>query len=231
MKKISLFIILGIFIGSLLTYFILKSNTLVIQEAPKILSSPELENLKETLNTKGQEIQNLLAQKKDLENKNFELLKTTKKELLSFSNEELGFSFSYPAWFGKLDFVIRNGSDSGRLFYGSFENVALEFGGITDDFGEGRGGWFTDYRGDAPASDENMIKTLSIQGGKITILRSGDIMTGDLVEGAFDALVNLKGKEFHGLAFHSGETRYHQNDERDLTIDEFESVLKTLVIK
>lgn len=242
MKKISLSIILGILLGSLMTYLILNAQPEEVDRATEQWDVVKIQEKQIRDLEKELETQNTNLKQKDLE-----LLKlTSKKELLTFKNDELGFSFFYPAWFGEVSLDIRNG-ETGKLFYGSFENVSLEFGGTTKDFSEGREGWPTDYNGEAIEKmtfyddaglkefpmKEKQIKTLSVQGGEAIILRGkGDAVPGNwFFEGTFGALIRLNNKQFQGLAFHSGETNYHQNDENDLSIDEFESVLKTLVIK
>lgn len=159
----------------------------------------------------------------------------TNGELAKFVNDELGFSFSYPSSYGKLDFWIKDG-ETGKIFYGIFEKVPLEFGGITDDFSEGRAGWFTDYKGGPVSGDENKIglKTVPVVGGNVIIVAGEGELGLDNPHnpaGTYVAQVDLKGKKFHGLAFTYGITRYHRTDGKKVDLAEFESVLKTLEIK
>jgi hypothetical protein len=181
----------------------------------------------------------------------FELSKTTSRQLLTFESKELGFSFSYPAWFGEVAFEIRKASETGEVFKGTFANVPFEFGGITNNYSEGKEGWFTEFPGYTLKNDkyyynhlswqdpnmdiviEKLLKKIDIQGNKLLLLKgSGELTLGDgLPDGVFGALVNLKNKKFHGLAFTANITSRHQNEDKIISLEEFESVLKTLEIK
>lgn len=230
----------GIIVGSLVTYSVLSSfdiTRLVRQRRAPIPPFDKLESAKITIQDQAQDIliQTLRAQNADLQNKNLELLKLTATELRTFNNEELGFSFKYPAWFGAPSFDIMEGEE-GKLFYGIFPNVALEFGSATRNFSSGRGGWPTDYRGESVAElllSSKVSKTIPIQGGEVNfIVGKGDLEPGNwFSEGTFGALVKLKGKEFQGLAFKANSTYQHQHDDQKLTLGEFEEILKTFVIK
>lgn len=182
-----------------------------------------------------EELNQLKAQyaRSQRENELLRPLIADEKKFATFSNEELGFSFKYPVWFGELDFGIGKG-ETGKGFGGVFQNVPLEFGGLTMDYSAGRGGWFTDYRGgERWTEDEDFVKTLQVQGGVVTIAQGSSdcVYGGCLAEGTFGAVVKLKGDEFHGVAFQAGRTMFHKNDDREFSLSEFESVLETLVIK
>lgn len=90
MKKISLFVILGIFIGSISTYFILNSKQPIVQ---KILNSSELEELKSVINKKESELGQL---KYTLNNKESELkdLKSAINKLENLIINNQNFSYS-----------------------------------------------------------------------------------------------------------------------------------------
>jgi len=235
MKKILGILLIGIISGSIVTYGIVilgfKKQT---QEAPKVPQSLELENLQYTINEKDSEIKNLDTQNYKLQKENLNLLKSTSK-MLKFDNDELGFSFLYPSWFGKLNFSIHDG-EAGKKFEGNFENVALSFGGTTKNFEQGREGMPTDYKGNDIFDkkyfgnmSEQIAKTISVSGGEVTLLKgSGEEGPGNwFPEGTFGALVKLSGPKFYGLSF----VLYQQNDQKKMTVDEFESMLKTIVIK
>ena len=183
-----------------------------------------------------EELNQLKAQyaRSQRENELMRPLISDEKKFATFSNEEVGLSFKYPVWFGELNFSIGKGI-AGHSFYGVFQNVPLEFGGQTMDYStEGRGGWFTDYRGGAPwAEDEDYIKTLQIPGSLVSIIQGSSecVYGGCLAEDTFGAVVELKGDEFHGVAFQAGRTLGHDNDDREFSLSEFESVLETIVIK
>lgn len=145
------------------------------------------------------------------------------RSLITFNNDVLGLSFKYPASFGNLDFQIRDGSESGRIFYGSFEKGTVWFGGVTQNFSEGRGVGFIDYDGNLTWYDDKPVKKIiTVDGGHIKILKgTGQAMPGNhLMEGRFGALLQLKGEEFKGAAFAT-----------DSTLEEFESLLETIVLK
>lgn len=221
MKKIPLYIILGVLLGSLMTYLILNTQPRTVDKTSERWDVVKIQEKKIRDLEKQLETQNTSLKQKDLK-----LLKLTSKELQTFKNDELGFSFSYPAWFGKLDFSIRNGDDSGKIFHGEFQNVTLEFGGTTKNFGEGRETWPTDYNGNQ-TQPEKVLKTLPISGGIATIIRgSGEAAPGNwFSEGTYGAFIKLNGKEFQGLAF------LVNAEPKKISLDELESVLKTLMIK
>lgn len=89
-----------------------------------------LENLKEKLSGTEKEKEDLLASKKELEEK-AELLKSAKKQ---YTNNDLGLSFLYPAVFGEVTVEFTEKASS-TIFNGKFSlNDKLVFGGVSTNF-------------------------------------------------------------------------------------------------
>ena len=74
-----------------------------------------------------------------------------------FTNNELGFSFKYPAAWGDVEETIRDADISGKKYSLKFTNInpcvsapvdGVCVAGRSKDFAEGRGSWITDYAGD-----------------------------------------------------------------------------------
>jgi len=225
----------------IVSYFNLKKENNVLTQQLDYFSKENTR--KSDLYSEGRQQRNQLEDNLNKCNINLETYKKENKILYdlvpedkrfyTFSNDEIGISFTYPIWFGEIRFGIRDG-EKGKKFTGTFSNVALEFGGVTVDFEEGRDSWFTDYEGTGKFLPEYpVVKVLDVEGGQVTIEKGqGDLMPGNiLAEGDYGALVKLNGKMFKGLSFLSGETYGHENDDNKITLKDFENMLKTLIIK
>lgn len=209
-----------------------------------------LENLKEKLSGTEKEKAELLAAKKDLEEK-AELLAGAKKQYVS---NDLGFSFLYPALFGEasIEFVQKA---TGTAFIGRFSlNNKLIFSGASKDyvreatssiyaFGETQG--FIDkqnkYYFHEPNKNEagifeiQPVKIIGYRGGEALLVdkksfvgqdeftkNSGNPFL-DIGENA-GALLNLKNDKYQGLAFINMDFSL-------LPLDDFAEMLKTLEVK
>lgn len=230
-----LILIIGIVIGTLVSYGVVTSENnqakLQISEAP-LSEAPQntylVTMLEEQLKYAEEGLKKIQDKNESLQKANLVLTKKIATSTRTYTNKEIGFSFSYPEWFGKIDFKIEKG-EQGKSFSGKFANVPLVFGGITKDFDEGREARFLDYRGGTEWMSGYEIKDIDVIGGTVHVLKGNvddddDLPGAGLLDGTFGAIVELGGKQFHGLAF-------HDYDGESVTLEEFESVLKTLVIK
>lgn len=233
MKKILLSALCGVLLGSLSMYSLMDAQATMKKEQLEKEYTSDLYNKNGTIYYNEDKITRYEKEKSDLAQANaklkkekLELLKIVQPDLLRFSNDTLGFSLWYPKWFGALDFSFHNG-ETGKGFVGSFENIALSFGGVSKDFSEGRETGPLDYSGGSISQEmkKQRIRVLSIEGGQIDVLRGeGEPAPGNwFPEGTLGALVKLRGKKYQGLAFYAHES--------EVTLDEFETVLKTLVIR
>lgn len=161
---------------------------------------------------------------------NFDEYKRTETEILRFTNEDLGFSFEYPAWFGELDFRYSECVPEGKSFEGTFKNVELEFGSVADSCDIGRGWWFTDYNGNRGDTTDVVREKIPIDSGEIGIIEGqGRYIPGEgYPEGTYGALVPLKHEIFKGFAFAANITYTERTDDHKLSYEEFLSVVRSI---
>ncbi len=160
--------------------------------------------------------------------------------LLNFFNPELGLSFKYPIKSGKIDFQIRGG-ETGKEFWGSVSDRIFSFSGLTFDYTASRGGGFHDTQGYYESkgkyyfkfvgTEKFLIEPLKIiyakSGDKILIVDDNSFVDFRNTDGpslspgknSLGALINLKNKEFSGVAFYA-----------KMPLKDFEEILKTVEI-
>ena len=167
-----------------------------------------------------------------------------------FSNDEIGISFEYPESLGAVELNIRNGSDSGKLYRGTFANTEeVQFGGISEEFAEGRSGWFLDTQGYAyedgtyyfkfvsvkdyksPQYELEIVEKLTVDGVDVIILdgdsfiaeRGADGPTLNPGEGNYGALINLNGDTFPGIGILVTDTDI-------MSLEQFKEMLQVISV-
>ena len=71
-------------------------------------------------------------------------------EQVQCRDEILGIEFAYPLPWGSIEAELRPGGYSGTIYTYHFNPTGDLYpyaGGLSADFSEGRGGWYTDFRG------------------------------------------------------------------------------------
>lgn len=165
----------------------------------------------------------------------------------TYENKELGFSFKYPSAYGSFSLSVENGED-GKQYRGGFpafterwaENKFFSLGGITQDFGQGRSGYFLDFVRYAKESGKyyhlmaqnkkyefKPLKVMMVDGQEVLIVDGNSYADDKGTELGFGpgknggALVNLPGNgEFAGLAIWNA-------DIKKLSQAEFEKIIAT----
>jgi uncharacterized FlaG/YvyC family protein len=218
----------------------------VRQEArnARISLESEMDNLKSQL--QGQETANAeLKKTQDELAVQAKLLVTAQQE---FKSDELGLSFTYPARLGEVKLTIENG-ETGKIFQGIFtDNDRLVFGGISKDFSAGREGGFTDTQGYLKKGDKYYFKFVSAKpvtdyeikpvqiikasNEDVLLVNKESFITETVSEGpklnpgedSLGALVNLRTKDFTGVAFWN-------RDLTKMTSADFETILETIMVE
>ena len=164
-----------------------------------------------------------------------------------YENKELGFSFRYPSEFGDFNLSIENG-ENGKIFRGGFPNYTdvwannkfFTIGGITQDYGQGRSGYFLDFvryiktpgkyyhlMAQNKKYEFTPLKIISIDDQEVLIVDGNSYPGNKVSELGFGpginggALVNLPSNgEFSGLAMWN-------SDIKKLPQVEFEKIIST----
>lgn len=209
-----------------------------------------LDNLKEKLAGTEKEKEELLKNKEELEEK-AKLLDDAKK---NYVNEEMGFSFLYPAIFGEVKIEIIEAA-TGTKFIGKFsKNDKLIFGGASADYERASTSTimdFIDTRGFVDKNNKYYYQLggmdestdFEIQPAKIVGYRGGEALLLDKKsfskqdefsknsgEAFIDigenlgGLFNLKNKEYKGVAFVN-------TDFGLMNVEAFTEMLKTIEVK
>jgi hypothetical protein len=165
-----------------------------------------------------------------------------------FDSPELGIKFVYPAGFGEIKWTIEKGK-TGKIFNALFSNNdKLSLGAITPDYSAGRDLVFTDTQGyfkdgakyyylSAGADGKTdyplePLKIIDVNGDDILLLDKNSFASGQDPakpalgpgDNGLGALINLKGKEFTGLAIWN-------KDLQSLPQEKIEAILNTIQIK
>ncbi|MCK5320506.1 hypothetical protein KAJ61_03895 [Candidatus Parcubacteria bacterium] len=208
-----------------------------------------LDNLKEKLLGTEKEKEELLKNKEELEEK-AKLLENAKK---NYINDEMGFSFLYPAIFGEVEIEII-ASATGTKFIGKFsKNDKLIFGGTSADYVRASTSTVMDfidtygfadkknkYYYQPGGMDENTdfeiqpAKIVGYRGGEALLLNkksfSGqDEFSKNSGESFIDigenlgGLFNLKNKEYKGVAFVNMDFGL-------MNVEEFAEMLKSIEV-
>ena len=209
-----------------------------------------LDNLKEKLSGAKKEKEELLETKMELEEK-AKLLENAKK---NYINDEMGFSFLYPAIFGNVEIeIIRTAT--GTKFIGKFsKNDKLIFGGASADYERESTSTVMDFIDTSGFIDkknkyyyqscgEDKNTDFEIQPAKIVGYRGGEALLLDKKSFAgqdeftensgkpfidigenLGGLFNLKKDEYKGVAFVN-------TDFSLMNIEAFTEMLKTIEVK
>lgn len=165
----------------------------------------------------------------------------------TYENKTLGFSFKYPSEYGTFNLIVSN-SETGKSFRGGFpkfsetwaSNKFFSLGGITQDFSQGRSGYFLDFVRYAKESGKyyhlmaqnkkyefSPIKVMTVDGQEVLIVDGNSYpsdMASEMGFGPGDnggALINLPGNgEFTGLAIWNA-------DSKKVSQAEFEKIIST----
>lgn len=244
---------LATFIAILVTALIVGGAIYTWQRNQADQSISEVESEKETIKSGlERELGNLKNKILGIETENEEL-KTAKEELeekakllegakLEYKDNELGFSFEYPAKLGQAHVVIENGA-TGKIFSGSFEDYnELRFGGISADYTSSSTPSFLATRGFVKKSNNYFIREsgeglnyqiepIVISGQdadeKIIIDKNSFIGVAEstdisLRESDLGALINFSNDAFEGVAFLNMNKDVIGVDEFRKIIDSFE---------
>ena len=209
-----------------------------------------LDNLKEKLLGTEKEKEELLKNKEELEEK-AKLLENAKKK---YVNDEMGFSFLYPAIFGEVEIEIIS-TATGTKFIGKFsKNDKLIFGGTSADYERASTSTVMDFIDTYGFADKknkyyyqpggmNENTDFEIQPAKIVGYRGGEALL--LNKKSFSGqdefsknsgksfidigenlggLFNLKNKEYKGVAFVNMDFGL-------MNVEEFADMLKSIEVK
>ncbi|MBU1202761.1 hypothetical protein KKH39_01830 [Patescibacteria group bacterium] len=152
------------------------------------------------------------------------------EEWLTYTSEELGFSFDYPSKLGVFnlniykDLELNEGSGAtGSSFIAFDENKNIYFGGASDNFSAGRGASLLDSRGYILKDDNYFLKLYTLDRDPISIEPVKIINTNDgteillLKKDSFDspqlliddnevvAVINLNNNTFKGIIFRDSD--------------------------
>jgi len=208
-----------------------------------------LDNLKEKLSGTEKEKEELLKNKEELEEK-AKLLEDAKK---SYINEEMGFSFLYPAIFGEAEIEIIEAA-TGTKFIGKFsKNDKLIFGGASADYVRASTSTVMDFIDTLGFVDKknkyyyqpggmNENTDFEIQPAKIVGYRGGEALLlnkksfsgqDDFSKNSGEAFIdigenlgglfNLKNKEYKGVVFVNMDFGL-------MSAEEFAEMLKTIEV-
>lgn len=201
----------------------------------------ELQNKVSDIETENSTLKNANEQLKSLAG----MLDLAERE---FESAELGIKFEYPASYGEVKWTIEKG-ETGKIFTATFSgNDKLVLGGITEDYSAGRGGTFTDTRGYVKSGGKYYYLTVNskkptdypLEPVKILKNEKNDVLVVDKNsfvsergtttpvfnpgDNSLGVLINLKGKEFAGLAFWN-------KDAQNIPQEKLEKIINSIVIK
>ncbi|MFH0951831.1 MAG: hypothetical protein V1838_01445 [Patescibacteria group bacterium] len=212
-------------------------------------TNTEVTELKQQVSMLEQQVQNLESQVeyyKALKVYLVDSIVTADKK--QFSNNEIGIAFQYPKELGSVELTIRPGSDSGNIYYGTFsENENIQFGGIDNEFAEGRSGSLLDNRGyhnengtyymkfvsAKPIVDDTYklvpLEIIPLNGNDVLLLDENSFVNSIGVDGPvlqvgddnYAALLNLSGPNFPGFAFWDKDTSA-------LSLDQLKEIIKSI---
>lgn len=165
----------------------------------------------------------------------------------TYENKALGFSFKYPSEYGTFSLFVAN-NEEGKSFRGGFpkfsetwaSNKFISLGGITQDFSQGRSGYFLDFVGYTKESgayyhlmaqnkkyEFSPKKIMTVDGQEVLIVDGNSYPDDKASEMGFGpgdnggALINLPGNgEFAGLAIWN-------SDIKKVSQAEFEKIVST----